>query len=410
LVLAATVVLVIWLVSRSRRNQRPGVTEDQAATERGIAALRAQDPGFDPAAFTERARTTVGKVNEAWVKGHMGPARRLISDGVFVRFQTQLALLRHGGLKNAMADWKVLEARILAAESDALWDTVHVKIAAEARDADVPLSWDEAQMEKKVRAAPLSRYEEVWSFVRRRGKKSKAGVPALEGRCPSCGADMPLSEVVKCDYCQALVNSGEHDWVLAEITQPEEWNLHAVEDAIPGLEELRLLDPSVSRQELEDRASVVFWKWIEARATGKRDKLARFVVAPIRDAASAEQIGFAPAKLERVAVGSAEVVEAIPAAEDGLSHVPVEIRWSAAVDGRAPEGLVHVFVLARDANATSKRGLSSLDCPSCGGQLAESDAVTCAYCGEALGGGKHEWSLLSVFHGEAIRDGDSDEP
>ena len=33
-------------------------------------------------------------------------------------------------------------------------------------------------------------------------------------KCPSCGADLPLSEVVKCEYCQAIVNSGEHDWVL----------------------------------------------------------------------------------------------------------------------------------------------------------------------------------------------------
>ena len=32
--------------------------------------------------------------------------------------------------------------------------------------------------------------------------------PALEGKCPSCGADLPLGEVVKCEYCKALVNSG----------------------------------------------------------------------------------------------------------------------------------------------------------------------------------------------------------
>ena len=67
------------------------------------------------------------------------------------------------------------------------------------------------------------RYEEVWSFLRKRGSKSKNGVPALEGRCPNCGADLPVSDVVRCEYCKAVVNSGEHDWVLAEITQPEEW-------------------------------------------------------------------------------------------------------------------------------------------------------------------------------------------
>ena len=38
-------------------------------------------------------RGAMAKVNEAWVAGNMGPARRLISDGVYVRFQAQLALL-----------------------------------------------------------------------------------------------------------------------------------------------------------------------------------------------------------------------------------------------------------------------------------------------------------------------------
>jgi hypothetical protein len=194
------------------------------------------------------------------------------------------------------------------------------------------------------------------------------------------------------------VNSGEHDWVLAEITQPEEWRSEAVEGEVAGLEELRQRDPSVSRQELEDRASVIFWKWIEARSTGKREKLARFSVLPPTSQGAAESLGLQPAKLDKVAVGSAEVqgVEEV----EGQVRVPVEIRWSAGIDGRPPVGMVHLFVLARASTATSKRGLSSLDCPACGGQLAESDAVTCSYCGEQLGGGKHEWALLAVMEGE----------
>ena len=70
----------------------------------------------------------------------------------------------------------------LGADADALWDTVHVKIVGEARDADVPLGLAEAAAEKKARGAELAQYQEVWSFVRRRGKRSKQGVPAQIGR------------------------------------------------------------------------------------------------------------------------------------------------------------------------------------------------------------------------------------
>jgi hypothetical protein len=398
LLIALVIGLAIWL-RRRNQNRRAEVTVDRSAQARGIAALRSRDPGFDPQAFAERTKATMSRVNEAWIAGSMSPARRLISDGVFVRFQTQLRLLRADGLRNLMADWRVVSADLLAAEADDRWDTVHVKVVGEARDADVRLDLPPDQAEKKVRAAPLSPYHEVWSFIRRRGQTTPTGSPALEGRCPSCGADLPVADTVRCDYCEALVNSGEHDWVLAEITQPEEWSAEVAEEEIGGLAEIRQRDASVSRQELEDRASVIFWKWIEARRTGKPDSLARFcVVKP--DGSTAAQLGLVPAALRQVAVGSSEVVEVVPGGPSGRDRVVVEIRWSASVDGHEPVGRVDVFAIERSTEAQSKNGLSSLDCPVCRGALAESDAPTCSFCGEALSGGKHEWALASVTEGE----------
>lgn len=391
------VILVIWIIYVSKRKQAPEratIDVDRGLQKEGIDALKKQDPGFDPAAFVTRTRSVVAKVNEAWLGGKMGPARRLISDGVYVRFQTQLGLLKADGLRNVMTDWRVVSAELLAAVADPLWDTVHVKIVGEARDKDVALSLTDEQAKREVGKQSLSQYHEVWSFVRRRGKKSKQGVPALEGKCPSCGADLPMSEVVKCEYCQALVNSGEHDWVLAEITQPEEWDATPAVYDIQGLAELRQRDPSVSRQELEDRGSVVFWKWIEARATGKNDKLRRFSVGDPKDPSTALELGLAPAKLRQVAVGSAELDEV--SNEGAMDHAIVLIRWSASVDGGEPISMEHGFTLARATDARSKRGMSSLDCPVCGGQLANSDDAKCSYCGATLSGGKHEWALVGV--------------
>jgi len=402
-VLGIIIVLVYFYYSSQQERMkrvRATIASERSTADQGLAALRSQDPEFEPQAFAERTRTVVKKVNETWLAGDMGPARQIISDGVYVRFTTQLALLHADGLRNAMADWRVISAEILAAESDPMWDTIHMKIVCAARDLDLPQNLTQEQSKKRLSAAPLDEYEEVWSFVRRRGKHSKKGVPALEGHCPNCGADMPRSEVVKCEYCQALVNSGEHDWVLAEITQPEEWRPGAALGEVPGLFELRQRDPSVSRQELEDRASVVFWKWVEARSTGKIEKLARFCIRPPTDAGNAAELGLGtnPAKLRQVAVGSAELKLASIAADS--SSAVIEIRWSASVDGAEPAFDIHEFVLSRSTGAVSKRGLSSLDCPVCGGQLAASDATTCSYCGTTLYGGKHEWALAAVRRGE----------
>lgn len=404
----AVIVLLIWLASRNNKQkpERAKLAVDNSLAKAGLDELRKHDPDFEPMTFLSRTKTVVAKVNEAWLAGNMGPARRVISDGVYVRFSTQLELLRAQGLRNMMADWRVVSADILAAVADVQWDTVHVKIVGEARDRDVGINLSPSEALSQTKKAALSQYHEVWSFVRRRGKHSKKGIPALEGKCPSCGADLPLGEVVKCEYCKALVNSGEHDWVLAEITQPEEWRADPAVGDISGLEELRQRDPSVSRQEIEDRASVIFWKWIEAKATQKSDKLHRFCVSPPTSSSEQSELSLDAAKLTQVAVGSAELESVLTGGEQDYAYV--EIMWSASVGGKEPENFTHVFALARSATAKSRTGLSSLDCPECGGPLAGSDAVTCQYCGTKLTGGKREWALLSVGGG-ATDEGDEDD-
>jgi hypothetical protein len=197
-----------------------------------------------------------------------------------------------------------------------------------------------------------------------------------------------VSDVVRCEYCKAVVNSGEHDWVLAEITQPEEWRPWMTNAEIGGLAELQTKDPAVSRQELEDRGSVVFWKWIDARVTGTRLRLERFCLQPGSPPADR-------AALSQVAVGSSELVN-VTVAQDGLDHCEIEVTWSASENGAQPTNQVIRVVLARATTATSKGGLNSLDCPNCRGPLADSDLAKCNFCGEPLAGGKYEWSLEAI--------------
>jgi hypothetical protein len=57
---------------------------------------------------------------------------------------------------------------------------------------------------------------------------------------------------------------------------------------------------------------------------------------------------------------------------------------------------VHELTLVRATDARTRGGLSCLDCPHCGGPLAESDDASCGYCGALLTGGIDEWALWSV--------------
>ena len=133
---ALVVILLFWWVGRRRTKRemvsRATIRVNPIIQQRSVDALKERDAGFDAQAFTARTQAVVTTVNKAWLAADLGPARRVISDGVYVRFTTQLELLRAQGLRNAMADWRVVSVELLSADTDELWDTVEVKVVGAA--------------------------------------------------------------------------------------------------------------------------------------------------------------------------------------------------------------------------------------------------------------------------------------
>src|SRR5262249_40853484 len=138
-----------------------------------------------------------------------------------------------------------------------------------------------------LRTAHVEPYTEIWSLVRRHGAQTRTDPAKVGQACPSCGAPLDGGEVICCRYCKALVCSGAHGWGLAEITQVVEW--HPSAGGVQGLEDLRTVDPGVAQEPLEDRASYLFWKWVQANREGTPAKLRKCATADFL--ASRAQLG-----------------------------------------------------------------------------------------------------------------------
>ena len=80
IVIILVILLLIWLASRKKKPERAKISVDDSLAKAGLAELRKHDPEFEPMTFLSRTKTVVAKVNEAWLSGNMGPARRVISD------------------------------------------------------------------------------------------------------------------------------------------------------------------------------------------------------------------------------------------------------------------------------------------------------------------------------------------
>lgn len=390
--------------------RRTATSSEHAAN--WLSALKSKDPQFDLLPLLDRVRRLFLELQESWFRRELEPVRRYLSDGMYQRLATQLAILDRQGVRDALAEPRVIDLQLIGLEQTPSFDTVHVRVTATLRDTDVPASTadDEARAAAQRRAP--ERFVEVWSFLRRPGAQSRPGDDGFGGACPACGAPFTGGAANRCEHCGAIVNSGTHDWVLAEITQGSAYA--ASHELADGLARARQSDPDLSTEVLEDRASLVFWRWIEAQVRGDTRALKKLVAPDFSEQLEAEFQRLAAAGRQRVFLEC--TLGAALTRSFSLSHerelVQVELRWSAKVGvvdrGASPQGLPtqpfrSVLVLERRAGATTRtaHGLSTCRCPTCSAPLSDNGQPDCEYCGTRLSGGEEDWVLGAMMGWEA---------
>jgi hypothetical protein len=411
------VVLVASAAKRRAGNVRSAVLDAQydleAQSRRSVSLdeLRARDPNLTEESIVDRVRRMSDILRDGWTAGDMRPARPFMSDGCFSRFQVQLQLMQTEGVRNVMSDTSVMFVTLEAVRAAAPLDIVHVRFTAQGRDATVPIQSTPQQIQSALAQTQITPYTEVWTLVRKQGAQTKQGAESVGQACPACGA--PFSspqagtpgdkggEIVTCKYCKALVCSGEHDWVLCEITQLSEWHPDSAED-VPGLAGLREVDLGATRETLEDRASYLFWKWMQS---GRLQN-----AAPLRKAATPELVARggdgANVALEArdIAVGGVDVV-LCDVARNGEKddYAYVNVFWSARfTQGAEPFPRQSTLRLARRSGASTKLSMA-VTCPNCGGPLAETDDPKCSHCQCEIVASGQVWALDAVTPPGSVR-------
>jgi predicted lipid-binding transport protein (Tim44 family) len=371
-----------------------------------LAPLRAADPNFDLAAFCQRVSVAFHKTQAAWCAQNLSTVRPFISDGVHERFSLQFAEQRAEGWRDQMDNIVIHDIDLLELQSDGLFDELSVRIEASAADYRV----SPGDGKRVSGSTSPERFVEVWTFLRHRGAVTQVGQAGLiEGNCPNCGAPVELNQTANCAHCKALLRSGQYDWVLSEITQEIEWDGQRHDD-LPGLDEMRSRDPEFNAVELEDRASVIYWRKATADRLGRID--------PLRKCASAEFCeAYAPLlrpgpdgrrqSYANCAVGSVRLLGVIADVEKGDRSI-VEARWSGNRIMLGPDNARSVskedhlayslFVLYRQGQVRTNlgKGISSAHCPGCGAPESDSAASACDFCGAVLNDGSLGWVLVDI--------------
>ena len=184
-----------------------------------MVALKAKDPNFNEQVFNDRAQTTFFALQKAWMERNLEPARVYLSDAIYHRWKMQIDQMVAAQQRNMLDNLVVGGIRVVEVLTDANFDSITVRIDAAAADYKV----DDRTGKMVSGSRSQQPFTEYWTFTRSGAARTKAGETAEITQCPNCGAPLTINESGVCQYCKAVVTTGQFGWVLDTITQASEW-------------------------------------------------------------------------------------------------------------------------------------------------------------------------------------------
>jgi uncharacterized tellurite resistance protein B-like protein len=178
------------------------------------------------------------------------------------------------------------------------------------------------------------------------------------------------------------VNSGGYDWVLTQVARGVESGRPPVVD----LAGLRVKDPGLTAADVEDRASVIFWRWQAAAITQRFEALNQVAVHPWAELPT----------LTELPSNASFVLRALHQLPGGRQQADVEARW--VVASGVSERAVVSLTRAGDALTRRELGLATCRCTRCLAPVEASAASVCTSCGADF---DEAWRLEALVPFEA---------
>jgi predicted lipid-binding transport protein (Tim44 family) len=350
------------------------------------------------------------QIQKGWQNQDLSKVRKFISDGVYQRFTTQFNIMNVLEQKNVIYDIKIHGITIVNSHEEneyAIVDAaIHATIVDQYQSAKYP----------QFNQGGSDTFVEYWSFIRKKNVTTTSNLYSSHN-CPKCGNTLPedAGEVAKCDSCGTLTNSGEYDWVLAEITQTVDYNANGFkkgEATSKKLLEVYKKDPTFSIQMMEDKASNTFLQILTARTKGKAELARRFVSDTYYSRLETEVKTDSDKAYVRLYLNHVDLVNGY--SKDNLDHLIFNIKYTKQqlklengkgqlLDG-APVSLQKVMVMVRATNAAPAKGqLYAHSCPNCAGPITDTIDTKCSYCGEALNSPQFEWIVDNVYDAQEYK-------
>lgn len=407
IVIAIILVLAYFGMKKAKQrtilNQMPsGESVDKV---KGYSEFIQHNPNFNEASFKEKVKTSFMQIQEAWQNKDMSKVRKYISDGMYQRLNVQFKMMDKLSQKNTIDKLTVKNIYIDRVDTDGFFDVVHVAIHASIVDRFISDKYSE------LNSGGSEEFVEYWSYLKKRGAEEKDMFSS--DNCPSCGAALSkeTAEVAKCEFCGTLTNSGEYDWVLAEITQADDYiSSNPLVIKATNLQEkvieIEQHNDDFSIQLIEDKASNAFLQVETARVLNDPAILRRFASDEAFEKIKATFNPAEPFVYNRIFLSDVTLIGALQ--KDNMNTMIVSIKYSYQRVLPKEKSVVKldpvvvtdtkIILLSRNINPeVSKGSLYAHRCPSCGGPVGDTIDLKCQYCGHELNSPANEWIVTDLM-------------
>jgi Zn-finger nucleic acid-binding protein len=347
-------------------------------------------------------------VQQGWSAQTVAPMRRFITDGVYQRFHAQFTMMKLLEQSNPVTQVQVLGTSAAKVGTDGAYDFVDVMIQASANDQFVSRKFPQLNSPGGVET-----FTEFWTFIRRTDHRPGKDIFHTDS-CPQCAAPLTqkLMETARCPYCGVYLNSGEFDWVLAEITQSADYGVPALPSSSAGDPALnvRAMDPAFSAKQLEDKASNAFMEILVGTSLGQPDLVKRFATpeafAQLQQTWPKGRLAF-----DRLCTRAVDLLETRLEGTTARAWVAVryafhrvDLEHPVAPESDEPLSVLKVVTLTHDfSGGVAKGSVYAGSCPHCGAPQKDSLNPLCDHCGQPLNDQKLDWMIEGVTDAAGYR-------
>jgi tellurite resistance protein/uncharacterized Zn finger protein (UPF0148 family) len=408
-VIILALIIIGIAFSKKKADQRSAFNGFQSSdqltdNDSAINKFLLSNPEFNADAFKQKVDIAFTGIQEAWMNKDLAKVRKFISDGIYQRFNTQFKMMNLLDQVNTIESLNVLKISIIKIESDGDFDSIDTAVYASISDTFISKKFPQFD------SGGYEEFVEYWTFIRRKGVKE--GNLFDSENCPKCGAALPkdAGEISRCEFCKAITNLGDYDWVLSEITQAEDYNaalpMAVKEESLNAkVNELVKSNGDFSVQNIEDKASNGYLQIITARVTKNPEIMRRFVSDELYERLSVFPDGnivYNRLYLNNVSLISMHVSKnkniLSVLVKSSYQRVQLTENKAELIDSVVKKN-TEVLLLSRDINSGIAKGnLYSHSCTECGGTVKDTIDIACQYCGAALNSTKNEWIITDILN------------